>query len=310
MNVIYNGPYSNVYREDKYAVKKVDRDFSLPPHNIDRELQLVKSLDHPNVIKFLKVENKLDDVMMYMEFYPQNLQEYLKANCRKKSRFVVGQVSFVTESRLSLDSIAHVLDQVIEAIWFVHKNGIIHRDIKPSNFLVTQEPELRVVLCDFSISVAVGENDQISDVCSTYYKPLEVIFGLEYGLEIDVWGLGIMISHLYSRSCTNTLFEEEDINDGYRAISDFKIIDRIFKRFGTPTKDDENSINYWPEIFEVENFQLIQLNSRPRQLDIFPRGTDEKMVTLFNRICDMNQKRRIAMSEVRDRWTQIREGSS
>lgn len=294
MEVIYSGHYSIVKRLDDEAIKIIDKDFSIPPHDVDREIKLVKSLNHDNIIKILNVEEKFDDILIYMKYYPFNLYDWVMSKSKRRSRFNNGEVTYVVQNQLTEITREQVLSQIIESLKYIHNKGIIHRDIKPSNFLIeTDGEEIKVVMCDFSILVEENKNDMIHDVCSTFYKSLELIFALDYGKEIDIWSLGILISFLYSKDCKPLTWNEE--------MTDFQLIKVIFDSFGIPNKIP--GTNYWPEIFDIDTFKLINLQPRERNQN-FNCG-DDKKIELFNNICHLNPKQRLNIREIDSKWKGI-----
>ncbi|CAH6721505.1 cyclin-dependent protein kinase Pho85p [[Candida] jaroonii] len=297
MEVIYSGNYSIVKKSDDKAIKIVDKDFSIPPHDIYREIRLVRSLKHDKIIEILNVEEKFDDILIYMKYYPFNLYDWALSKSKKRSRFIDGEITYSIQNQLTEVMRESVISQIIESIKYIHDHGIIHRDIKPSNFLVdVAGDQVNVIICDFSISIEESNNDMIHDVCSTYYKSLELIFALDYGKEIDIWSLGILISFLYSKNCKPLTWNEE--------MTDFQLIKVIFDSFGIPNKTP--GTNYWPEIFDIDTFKLINL--KPRERDQKFNCDDDSKVELFNNICHLNPKQRLDAKEIDLAWRSIIQG--
>jgi len=54
-------------------------------------------------------------------------------------------------NRLSEATIRHLFSQLMHAICYLHRNGIVHRDIKPENVLVDRK--CRVILADFNFAI-------------------------------------------------------------------------------------------------------------------------------------------------------------
>lgn len=301
--LLYSGPYSRVTKQAEYAVKQIDVDFKILPHDYKREVKLLQQLNHDNVIKVVKVEQKLDDILIYMPYYPNTLQNYIRDKCVTRTRYGESGVSFVNMPKLSPVVIDNILGQIFESIDYIHSQGIIHRDIKPSNFLLSEEAgDLKVVLCDFSILVLQQENDMIHDVCSGSYKPLELIFGMDYGFEIDIWALGILILMLYSNNGDTVLNNHKSQYEDPEELTDFLLIDKIFHVFGTPSTTP--GVNHWPQVFEVENFQIIKLSKRARQpaTAIFPQCQDPNKLELFDNICNLNPQTRPTMTQIKQTW--------
>lgn len=301
MERIYSGPYSIIYKQPPKAIKVIDEDTSFPPHNAKREIELVTRLNHKNIIKFLDIEHKVDEYWIYMDLYQYNLEEYVVSRSKRRTKFIEGEVTYFYSNQLQEPEIDNMMDQIINAIYYIHNQGIIHRDIKPSNFLVNPigPQQVHIVLCDFSILTLASENDMIHDVATSYYKPLELMFGLDYSYEIDIWSLGILISFLYSKNCKPITYEEAEITQYGEQINDFRLISLIFNKFGTPSTNNQD-FNYWPDIFKIDNFKLIRLDNKDRNQDF--NCLDSFKVGLFNDMCKFDPASRLSINEILTIW--------
>ena len=82
--------------------------------------------------------------------------------------------------------------QVVNAVYFLHKNNLIHRDIKPENILIFENNIIK--LCDFGWCVKLEEGEQRGTFCgTTEYMSPELVNHEEYSKEIDIWSLGVLL---------------------------------------------------------------------------------------------------------------------
>jgi dual specificity tyrosine-phosphorylation-regulated kinase 2/3/4 len=88
-----------------------------------------------------------------------------------------------------------VAKETAESLHFIHSSGIIHCDIKPENILFTSDDKMHVKVIDFGCSCFVGKI-MFSYIQSRYYRAPEVVLGLEYGREIDIWSLGCVLCEM------------------------------------------------------------------------------------------------------------------
>ncbi len=173
-----SGTFSRVTRDvdrPEYAVKEtsgVDFDCAV------KELLILKSLNHANVISVVKVEFAGDATCRtWMKCYPDSLGNALKnidvrpVDMREFLRFAVGFASAVNH---------------------IHSRNIIHGDIKPDNILMTAEWD--PVLCDFNIArINIGRSYMSGKVQTRLYRAPEVKFikkNTKYNELIDVWSVG------------------------------------------------------------------------------------------------------------------------
>ena len=186
---IGNGSFGQVYLAinniDKkiYAIKHMEKD-KLMKHlqcldPIYAEIDIQSRVDHPNIIKLLYVqetETTFDLVMDYAK--DGTLFEYVV-----KNKGLPEKLAF------------KYFIQIVNAIKFLHDNDIIHRDIKPENILLFENNVIK--LCDFGWSIkCVDHLPGGSFTGTTEYMAPELIDNMDYGKEIDLWMLGILLYEL------------------------------------------------------------------------------------------------------------------
>merc|ERR1712242_616809 len=90
--------------------------------------------------------------------------------------------------------------QLCKAVSYMHSKNVCHRDLKPENVLVNASTN-QLQLCDFGCSIIIDDQKAEGDetyVCSRYYRAPELILGNPYyGMETDLWSLGVVFSELF-----------------------------------------------------------------------------------------------------------------
>jgi serine/threonine-protein kinase len=100
-----------------------------------REAAIGERLDHPNVMRVYKEEGseKRSRVYMVMEWCDGRLLRRI-----------------LDEGRLSPDRAVHIAKGVLNALAYIHANGVVHRDLKPENILVDENDNIKLI--DFGIA--------------------------------------------------------------------------------------------------------------------------------------------------------------
>ncbi|XP_010770162.1 homeodomain-interacting protein kinase 1-like [Notothenia coriiceps] len=99
---------------------------------------------------------------------------------------------------LPIAEIHPVLRQLTTALLHLEALEIIHADIKPENIMVVnrlQHP-LQVKLIDFGLARHVSEAVPGTAVQSLWYRAPEVLLGMDFSEQIDMWSLGAVIAEI------------------------------------------------------------------------------------------------------------------
>jgi serine/threonine protein kinase len=92
---------------------------------------------------------------------------------------------------------ASILKVIVNAVEFLHRNGVVHRDLKPSNILFSDNTEraesLRII--DFGFAKQLrDENGLLMTPCYTaHYAAPEVLKRQGYDAACDIWSLGVLL---------------------------------------------------------------------------------------------------------------------
>ncbi|XP_020773621.1 calcium/calmodulin-dependent protein kinase IGb [Boleophthalmus pectinirostris] len=100
-----------------------------------------------------------------------------------------------------------VIQQVLQAVGYLHQNGVVHRDLKPENILYySQDEDSKIMISDFGLSKMV-DNGIMSTACGTpgYVAP-EVLAQKPYSKAVDCWSIGVIT---YILLCGYPPFYEE-----------------------------------------------------------------------------------------------------
>jgi serine/threonine protein kinase len=208
----------NVATHEPVAIKKVVQD----PRFKNRELQIMKSLSHPNVVAlkqyyYTNGESKPEEVFLnlVMEFIPETLHRC----CRDYTR--VREYLPMTLARV-------FMYQLLRCIAYLHhpKINVCHRDIKPHNLLVDSQKGI-LKICDFgSAKQLVPSEPNVAYICSRYYRAPELIFGSQvYTPAIDIWSVGCILAEMLLG---------EPVFKGENSMGQLV---EIIKVLGTPTRE-------------------------------------------------------------------------
>ncbi|KAM9541099.1 calcium/calmodulin-dependent protein kinase type IV-like isoform 1-T1 [Salvelinus alpinus] len=159
-----------------YAVKTLKK--TVDKKIVRTEIGVLLRLSHPNIIKLKEIFETPSEISLVLE---------LVTGGELFERVV--EKGFYTE-RDAADAVI----QVLEAVAYLHENGVVHRDLKPENLLyATAAPDAPLKIADFGLSKVIDDQVTMKTVCGTpgYCAP-EILRGSAYGPEVDVWSVGVI----------------------------------------------------------------------------------------------------------------------
>lgn len=150
---------------------------------LKRELEVMRLIDHPNLIKYYSAFEDGKYLHIVMELCTGgDLLEKL------------GYEGFIDEGQVRV-----IMRKLMLAVYHLHQINISHRDLKPDNFLFSSKsPGAEIKIIDFGMSIKQLDLQQMSSFVGTpYYLAPEVIAG-NYGAECDIWSLAVVMFVLLS----------------------------------------------------------------------------------------------------------------
>uniref|UniRef100_A0A7S4Q1A0 Protein kinase domain-containing protein n=1 Tax=Alexandrium monilatum TaxID=311494 RepID=A0A7S4Q1A0_9DINO len=153
------------------------------------EADILRRLDHPNVIRILEVFEEQKSVHLVLEL------------CEGGD---VLERILVSNGRLPEKDIARLFIQMLFAVWHLHQNGVVHRDLKPEHFLFTRrEPDIEprppaeatMKLIDFGLSHKIGVGFAPEGGTPQFMSPEAKTGKLtkESADRGDMWSLGVVL---------------------------------------------------------------------------------------------------------------------
>ncbi|KAL2001758.1 hypothetical protein VTN02DRAFT_1312 [Thermoascus thermophilus] len=228
-----DGAFSNVYRArdrtgqfGEVAIKVV-RKFEMNSNqraNILKEVQIMRQLDHPNIVKLLDFSESRQYYYIVLELCPGGELFH----------------QIVRLTYFSEDLSRHVIVQVAKAIEYLHEtSGVVHRDIKPENllfypipFVPSKNPKPRqpgdedkvdegefipgvgsggigqIKIADFGLSKVIWDSQTMTPCGTVGYTAPEIVKDERYSKSVDMWALGCV---LYTLLCGFPPFYDESI---------------------------------------------------------------------------------------------------
>jgi len=243
-----DGAFSNVYRArdshgqwGEVAIKVVRKfemnsqqdkhvhpDFKTPKAaeraNILKEVQIMRQLDHPNIVKLIDFSESKQYYYIILELCPGGELFH----------------QIVRLTYFSEDLSRHTIIQVAKALQYLHEDaGVVHRDIKPENllfypipFVPTRNPKPKnpddedkadegefvkgqgaggigvIKIADFGLSKVIWDSQTMTPCGTVGYTAPEIVKDERYSKSVDMWALGCV---LYTLLCGFPPFYDESI---------------------------------------------------------------------------------------------------
>ncbi|CAG9323850.1 unnamed protein product [Blepharisma stoltei] len=187
-----------------------------------REVEILKALDHPNIIRFYGAYE--DDINLYI----------VMELCSGKELFH----KIVNTDQIDEHNAQAIMRKILMAVNHLHANGIVHRDLKPENILFeSNEENAELKIVDFGLSRKFQRKSKHfhGAVGTPYYMAPEIIKG-SYNFKCDLWSIGVI---LYSMICRRLPFCERFDCDTFKKIKsgDFSTDNDLWRQASSDAKN-------------------------------------------------------------------------
>lgn len=238
-----------------------------------REIKLLQSFDHPNIVGLLEMMVEHNQIFMVFDYLDHDLTGLLTHPVLK-----------LTEGHRKT-----IFKQLMEGMNYLHGRRVIHRDIKGSNILLDHKGVLKVADFGLARTMKVLNNGESPDytnrVITIWYRPPELLLGsTDYGREVDIWGVGCLLMELYTKSAT------------FQGAEELTQLFKIFEIMGTPTTES------WPGIENFPWFEMLkpQINRRSRFEEDFKPLMTEDSFDLALKLLSLVPSKRLTAQEALD----------
>ncbi|MCY4147297.1 MAG: protein kinase [Chloroflexi bacterium] len=202
------------------AIKVILPEYANDPNFIRRfesEAQVVARLEHPHIVPLYDFWRKAGRAYLVMRYLGGgSVRDLMNA-----------------QGKLSLEMVSRISSQILSAMAFAHRNGVVHRDIKPDNVFL--DVDGNAYLSDFGIAKTVGTNTIVTTgqiVGTPAYLAPEQIRGEDATAQSDIYAFGIMLYEMLS---------------GVRPFNDASLATLVYRHLNEPLPMmDHDSLNVSP----------------------------------------------------------------
>ncbi|CAG9332569.1 unnamed protein product [Blepharisma stoltei] len=266
---IGEGTYGVVYKSrdrntgEIVALKKIrleSEDEGVPSTAI-REISLLKTLRHPNVVKLHDVVHTDQKLYLIFEFLDHDLKKHMN----------------VLGSPLPPMTVKSFLYQILSSLAYCHTHRVLHRDLKPQNILIDREGSVR--LADFGLARAFGLpiKTYTHEVVTLWYRAPEILMGArQYSTPVDIWSIGCIFAEMAQK---RALFMGD---------SEIDQLFKIFRVLGTPTEET------FPGVTGFADFKPTFPKWRAQNLSRFAANLDENGLDLLSKMVCYDPAKRIS----------------
>ncbi|CAI5756522.1 unnamed protein product [Candida verbasci] len=186
-NLVGNGAFASVYKATNLktnqiiAIKQIRLEQDQDVAVLMGEIDLLKILKHPNIVKYHGFVKTSDSLNILLEYCAGgSLRQLYKKN----------------NSGLAEMQIVNYTKQVIQGLAYLHDQGVVHRDVKAANVLLTENGDVK--LADFGVATKVNNSHFTLVGTPNWMAPETILGGDGLCTASDIWSLGATIIELFT----------------------------------------------------------------------------------------------------------------
>lgn len=190
------GAFGTTYQVEKdgtnYAVKLIRENIidkeALQTRRIEREIRVLKAIDHSNVVKYIDDGYISDGIQKYRYI----VMEYVEGQTLE---------TLIETGKISIQDACLITKNIFLGIDGIHKSSVIHRDLKPSNIMITNK-SFDVKILDFGISKLIDASTLTTTGQGmgtfAYMAPEQLRSAKDIDVRADYYSIGAILYEMIS----------------------------------------------------------------------------------------------------------------
>ncbi|CAH0485034.1 unnamed protein product [Peronospora farinosa] len=246
------------------------------PYYMLRELAVLKGIKHDHIASLELISLAKDELHVFFPYVDKTLHE------------VINPTGDPTGGRVLPESVIRkLLHQLLDAIAYCHRRGVLHRNLKPKHLLIKTSDTANLSdailqISDFALVRATGipRRTYTMEVVTLWYRPPEILMGVRgYSSAVDIWSIGCIFAEMAQGKPLFT------------GISEIDQLFQIFSKLSTPTSET------WPGFSSLPNYHFEFPHWKRRPLNrLFPRISNLG-IDLLTKLLVYNPDQRISAED-------------
>ncbi|ETO83346.1 CMGC/CDK/CDC2 protein kinase [Phytophthora nicotianae P1976] len=200
-----------------------------------RVLGVLKSMKHDHITSLELVSLVKNELHLFFPYVDRTLDEVISPTRDPERGHALPEAV-----------IRNLLHQLLDAVAYCHRRGILHRNLKPKHLLIkTSDPntltDATLQISDFALVRATGIPGRAytDEVVTLWYRAPEILMGVvEYSSAVDMWSVGCIFAEMIKGKALFT------------GISEIDQLFQIFSKLSTPNSET------WPGFSSLPNYQF------------------------------------------------------
>lgn len=228
------GAFGNVFAAKSVATNSMVAIKRMPHKNAKdkianiNEVKYMAQCNHPNIVKFISCYEWKDEFWLVMEF----LEGGTLSDARAGHEFLENEISYVAK-------------ELLQALSYLHENGLVHRDLKSANIMMSVMGEIKLI--DFGLSIEQKHLKKPSMVGSPHWMAPEMINRQIYSSAVDIWSFGVSLLELTNR---NPPWNESKIKTMFLTATE-----GMKNPLTDPEKWSDSYKDFLSRVFEMDQFK-------------------------------------------------------
>ena len=218
----------NKYTKEKVAMKEIKKSNKdlLSDGQIRDEIDILKKLDHPDIVRIIESFNTKESYFLVTEY------------CEG------GELFDQVRNQLSETQIAVIFRQLLSGLAYLHSHNIVHRDLKLENILIheteksktTGEDLFNIKIIDFGTARIFDKKKKPQSIVGSSYYIAPEVLKQRYNKECDLWSVGVILYMFIVGHAPFDGCDDEEITDNIQR-GVYKKDDKRWKKASREVKD-------------------------------------------------------------------------